>query len=148
MKTVKFLMKNLILSCLLLVFLLSTDLEAQSNSIKKITKNKYALDNLIAGLKSENCSIKRNAIYLAGKYRIKEVKYVLLNQLKNENEPCTRILIAHVLYEMGYSDGLHTVKDLMQTNEDEKTRRMATQTYYEYLKNDNGAYVSRLFDNE
>ena len=132
----------------MLAILATIDLEAQTNSIKNITKNKYALDNLIAGLKSENCGIKRNAIYLAGKYRIKEFKYVLLNQLKSENEPCTRILIALVLYEMGYSDGLLSVEELMQPNEDEKERRMATHTYYEYLKNDDQVKIPGFYDNE
>ncbi len=148
MKTLKLSIKTLILGGILLSIPATIDLEAQTNSIINITKNKYALDNLIAGLKSENCGIKRNAIYLAGKYRIKEVKYVLLNQLKSENEPCTRILIALVLYEMGYSDGLLSVNELVQPNEDEKERRMATQTYYEYMKNDDQANIPGFYDNE
>ena len=148
MNTIKFLVKNLILGCLLTVVLVTTDSEAQSISIKELTKSKYALDNLIAGIKSENCGIKRSSIYFAGKYRIKEVKDVLLDQLRNENESCTRILIAMVLYEMGSTDGLLLVRDLIQTDEDVKVRRMATHIYYEYLKNDNEEYVPGMLDKE
>ena len=148
MNTIKFLVRNIILGCLLAIVIVSTGSEAQSNSIKEITKNKYALDNLIAGIKSENCGIKRSSIYFAGKYRIKEVKDVLLDQLKNENESCIRILLAMVLFEMGSADGLILVRDLIQADDDGKVRRMATNLYYEYLKNDNDEYVSGIFDEE
>jgi HEAT repeat protein len=137
MKIIQSIIGNVILVFILVVSFSGIDSNAQSISIKEITKNKYALDNLIAGIKSDNCGIKRSSIYLAGKYRIKEVKDVLLDQLNNENEACTRILIALVLYEMGDSDGLLSVKDLIKTDEDEKVRRMATHIYYSYLKNDN-----------
>jgi len=148
MNTRKILVKKIIFGCILALVLLSTNSEAQSISIKELTNSKYALDNLIAGIKSENCGIKRSSIYFAGKYRIKEVKDVLLDQLKNENESCTRILIAMVLYEMGSTDGLLLVRDLIQTDEDVKVRRMATHIYYEYLKNDNEEYVSGILDKE
>ena len=148
MNTIKFFVKNIFLGCLLAIVLVTTGSEAQSNSIKELTKNKHALDNLIAGIKSKNCGIKRSSIYFAGKYRIKEVKDVLLDQLKNENESCTKILMAMVLYEMGSTDGLILVRDMIQADDDVKVRRMATNLYYEYLKNDNKGYVSGNLDEE
>jgi hypothetical protein len=112
------------------------DSNAQSLPIDEITKNKYALDNLIAGIKSENCGVKRSAIYFAGKYGIKDVQDVLLEELKNENEPCTRILMALVLYELGNSDGLLLVRNMIRNDGDRNARRMATDTYYRFLNND------------
>lgn len=136
MKILKSLAPIYISIALLIIPFTGTDSNAQSLPIDEITKNKYALDNLIAGIKSENCGVKRSAIYFAGKYRIKDVQDVLLEELKNENEPCTRILMALVLYELGNSDGLLLVRNMIRNDEDRNARRMATDTYYRFLNND------------
>jgi len=137
MKKLNSIFGNTLLTLVMVVSFMITNSSAQSNSINEITKNKYALDNLIAVIKSENCGIKRSAIYLAGKYRIKEVKDVLLEELNSGNEACTRILIALVLYELGEPKGLLSVKNQIEADEDQKSRRMATQIYYNFLKHDN-----------
>ena len=125
----------------LLVMLLSSAVYSQTvsvkmNSISDITDNKHALENLTASIQSDNPGVKRSAIYLAGKYRIAEAENPLLNQLKVEKDPNTRILIALVLYEMGSEKGLSVVKALSETDENTKVRRMAAQLYSQYLMND------------
>lgn len=117
---------------------------AQKNSIKDVTDNEYALKNLVAGIKSDNTGVKRSAIYFPGKYRITEAEEALIIQLKEENDPSTRILIALVLYEIGSEEGLLEVQELSLNDEDAKVRRMAAQIYNEYLVNDasSTAYVT------
>ena len=137
MKKLNSIFGNASLILVMVVFFMVTNSSAQSNSINEITKNKYALDNLIAEIRSENCGIKRSAIYFAGKYRIKEVKDVLLEQLNSRNEACTRILIALVLCELGEHKGLLSVKNQIESDEYQKSRRMATKIYYDLLKHDN-----------
>ena len=136
MKKLNSIIRNTLLVFVMVVFFIVTDSSAQTNSIKAITKNKYALDNLIAGIKSENCGIKRSAIYFAGKYRIAEVKQVLMEQLNSENEACVRILIALVLYELGEPAGLLAMKNFTESAEDLTSRRMATQIYYNFIEHD------------
>ena len=109
---------------------------AQKNSINDVTSNKYALENLIAGIQSDNIGVKRSSIYFAGKYRIGEAEDALIDQLKEEKDPSTRILIALVLYEMGSEEGLSQVKDLSENDENAKVRRLTFQIYNEYLVND------------
>ena len=109
---------------------------AQKNSIKEVTTNQYALQNLVAGIQSDNIGVKRSAIYFAGKYQIAEVEETLITQLKEEEDASTRILIALVLFEMGSEEGLLEVQKLSQNDKDAKVRRMATQIYNEYLVND------------
>jgi HEAT repeat protein len=130
MKTTRF------LTAVLLMALLIGSGYAQKNSIKDVTPNKHALENLVAGIHSDNTGVKRSAIYFAGKYRIAEAEDALITQLKQENDPSTRILIALVLYEMGSEEGLLEVKDLSLNDEDLKVRRMASQIYNEHLVND------------
>lgn len=123
-------------SAALLVLLLSSSVFAQVNSITELTTSKHALENLIAGIKSDNLGVKRSSIYFAGKYRIAETENVLIEQLKVEKDPSTRILIALVLYEMGSEEGLLEVKKLSSADNNVRVRRMATQIYNEYLIND------------
>jgi len=130
MKTTRF------LTAVLLAVLLTGSSYAQKNSINDLTSNKYALQNLVAGIQSENTGVKRSSIYFAGKYRIAETESALIAQLKQEKDPSTRILIALVLYEMGSVEGLIAVKELAQNDKDAKVRRMSTQIYNEYLVND------------
>ncbi len=124
------------LTTLLLAAVLMGNGYAQKNSIKDVTTNQYALQNLVAGIHSDNTGVKRSSIYFAGKYRIAEAEDALIDQLKEEDDASTRILIALVLYEMGSKTGLFEVKDLSLNDEDAKVRRMATQIYNEYLLND------------
>jgi len=120
---------------LLSAFLVSSGF-AQKNSIKDITKNEYALKNLVAGIQSDNTGVKRSSIYFAGKYRIAEAEGTLIDQLTEEEDAGTRILIALVLYEMGSEEGLMEVHKLSLNDKDSKVRRMATQIFNEYLVND------------
>lgn len=125
-----------LLTVVLLIAVLTGLVYSQKNSIKDVTPNKHALENLVAGIHAENLGVKRSAIYFAGKYRIAETESVLIAQLKEEKDPSTRILIALVLYEMGSEKGLLEVKKLSLNDEDSKVRRMTFQIYNEYLVND------------
>lgn len=119
----------------------TTMVNAQMNSVHSLTANKYALQNLIAGIHSDNTGVKRSSIYFAGKYKIAEAESALIHQLGNEKDASTRILIALVLYEMGSEDGLLEVQKLSKEDIDPKVRRMSTQIYYEYLINDSDKSV-------
>jgi HEAT repeat protein len=127
---------------LIAIVLLSSSAVAQKTPIKDVTSNEYALQNLIAGINSENDGVRRSSIYFAGKYRIAEVEDELISQLKEEENPSTRILIALVLYEMGSIEGLIAVQLLAQTDADAGVRRMATHIYNEHLINDANSSVT------
>ncbi len=122
------------LLCLLFVTTLGQAI-AQPNSIKDITNYKYALINLLDGIKSENDGVKRSSIYFVGYYRIAEAEEALIEQLKKEQNPSNRILIALVLYELRSEDGLLAVKNLVVNDNNQKVRRMSTHIYNEYLTN-------------
>lgn len=135
-------MKNTIfLTATFLAAFLMNSAFAQKQSIKEVTSNQHALENLVAGIQSDNLGVKRSSIYFAGKYRIAEAEDVLVDQLKVEEDPSTRILIALVLYEMDSEKGLSEVKNLSMNDDNEKVKRMTIQIYNEYLTNDGGRTV-------
>lgn len=127
---------TLLLAAVLLIAFLMSPSFAQKQSIKEVTSNEHALDNLIAGIQSDNLGVKRSSIYYAGKYRVAETEDVLIDQVKKEEDPSTRILISLVLFEMGSEEGLLEVQELSINDENSKVRRMATQIYNEFLVND------------
>jgi HEAT repeat protein len=106
---------------------------AQNNSIKEVTSHKYALDNLLAGIKSDNEGVRRSSIYYTGKYKIAEAELALIEQLKIESNPSTRTLIAFVLYKLGSEEGLGEVKKIARSDVDPKVRRMSIHLINEYL---------------
>jgi len=124
-----------ILSSLLIVVTLG-QIIAQPKSIKNITNNKYALNNLLAGIKSNNDGVKRSSIYFIGYYRIAEAEEALIEQLKKEQNPSNKILVALVLYELGSNGGLLEIKKLAINDENQKVRRMSTHIYNKYLIKD------------
>jgi hypothetical protein len=127
------------LTAILLAAVLTGSGYTQSNSIKDITAHKYALENLIAGIHSENDGVRKSSIYLAGYYRITDAEDALIDQLRAEKNATTRILISLVLYEIGSEEGLLEVKNLSMNDDNAKVRRMAKQIYNEYLVNDPGS---------
>ena len=95
------------------------ELAAQPSSIRDITDNKYALESLLMGIKSENYGVRRSSIYFAGKYRIAETEETLIEQLEREQNPDNRVLIALVLYKLQSEDGLMAVKKMAASDGDE-----------------------------
>jgi len=118
---------------LYLVACINQNLFAQPNSISNVTKNEYALDNLKAGINSENNGIRKSAIYFAGKYRIAEVVKCLIERLEKEEEPSIRLLIAYSLYEIKDADGMNAVKELSLNDKNVNVKRMSFNLYDEYL---------------
>lgn len=123
------------LTTVLLTLVLTTSVWAQNNSIKEALDYKYAMKNLVAGIHSENDGVRRSSIYLAGYYRITEAEDALIDQLTDEKNASTRILISLVLYELGSEKGMQKVKNVSVNDGDAKVRRMATQIYNEYIVN-------------
>ena len=123
------------LTLLFLVACISQNLFAQPNSISNVTKNEYALDNLKAGINSENAGVRKSSIYFAGKYRIAEVVNTLAERLEKEEEPSIRLLIAYSLYEIKDADGMNAVKELSLNDKNVKVKRMSFNLYDEYLNN-------------
>ncbi len=143
MKLEALLKTKLVLSLLSLLFATTLGQTiAQPNPIKEITDHKYALANLLDGINSENDGVKRSSIYYVGYYRIVEAEEGLLEQLRKEQNPSNRILIALVLYKLGGDDGLLEVKKLASNDENQKVRRMSAHIYNEYLIKDSKGKLS------
>lgn len=120
----------------LVVGILLTNSIFAQNSLAIFTKNKYALDNLVMGIHSENEGVRKSAIYFAGKYKVLESAEVLIEQLKKEEKPAIKVLIALALFEMESKEGLDEIRKLSKNDKDLRVRNMASLIYNKYANAD------------
>lgn len=125
-------MKNSGIITVLVLLLQAGFSHAQEQTQSRYFKEKLYLQNLITGIQSENTGLRRSAIYLAGKYRIAEVNSVLIEAMKAEIDPSTRILIALSLYNIGEVSGMEAILNFSHIEKDAKVKRMLTSLYQEY----------------
>ena len=123
-----------ILVAILFVFLIS-DSFGQNQKVSDLAKNKYALENLVAGIQSVNDGLRESAIYLAGEYRFIDTEDALLKQLKVEKQSDIKVLIGLALFRMGSDKGMKEMQNLAVTDSDARVRRMSYAIYNEYLVN-------------
>jgi len=119
----------------ILFFFLVTDSFGQNKKISDLSKQKYALQNLEMGIKSENEGVRESAIYFAGQYRFIDTEDALIEQLKVEKESDIRVLIGLALYRMDSEKGMSELQKLALKDENPRVRRMSSAIYSEYLVN-------------
>jgi len=115
---------------------LSREVNAQNISIYELTHHRYALENLKVALSSDNCGIKRSALYIIGKLKIAEGENLIEEMIYDEKDPCNKVLAALVLMELNREKGINELKKLVKSGLTEETKRTAFITYYQQLIND------------
>jgi HEAT repeat protein len=131
---------NLTKAVLIGIMLMASTLAYAKNDPSEINrKNKNAVENLKAGIKSDNAGLKRSSIYFTGFYRISETVPVLTEQMKKESDPKTRILIALVLYKIGDKKSIDLVKEAALKDNNPEVRRMCTCIYDAYINGNPGS---------
>lgn len=127
-------MKTLV--TLVVVLLLSFGLNAKdARKNSRLSFNSVQIENLKLGVHSDNDGLKRNCVYLAGKYQIEDLGKDLLDELSSEKSPSNRILIALSLSYIGYEKGIEYIKEMSLTDEDSKVRQICSSIYEKYLNN-------------
>jgi len=119
----------------ILFFFLVTDSFGQNQKVSDLAKNKFALENLEMGIKSENGGVRESAIYFAGQYRFIDTEDALIEQLKVEKESDIRVLIGLALFRMSSEKGMNELQKLALKDENPRVRRMSSAIYSEYLVN-------------
>jgi K+ transporter len=122
----------IVLAAILFV-LLVTDSFGQNQKVSELSKHKYALQNLVNGIHSENQGVRESSIYFAGKYRFIDTEDALIDQLKVEKEPDIKVLIGLALFRMNSNKGMNELQKLALNDDNPRVRRMSLAIYNEYL---------------
>lgn len=123
----------------ILFLLLFSESFSQNQKVSDVTNSKFAFNNLVAGIKSENNGVRESSIYLAGQYRFIDTEEALIEQLKVEKESDIKVLIGLALYRMNSDKGMKEMQNLALTDNDARVRRMSYAIYNEYLVNNNSS---------
>lgn len=116
-----------------LFILLVTDTFGQNQKISDLSKHKYALQNLVIGIHSENKGVRESSIYLAGQYRFIDTENALIEQLKVEKDSDIKVLIGLALFRMNSETGMNELQMLTKKDSNPRVRRMSQAIYNEYL---------------
>jgi hypothetical protein len=119
----------------ILFFFLVTDSFGQNQKISEVSKHKYALQNLVIGIHSENEGVRESSIYLAGQYRFIDTEDALIKQLKVEKKSDIKVLIGLALFRMNSEKGMSELQRLASADENPRVSRMSYAIYNEYLVN-------------
>ncbi|MBK7631064.1 MAG: HEAT repeat domain-containing protein [Ignavibacteriales bacterium] len=117
----------------ILFILLVTDTFGQNQKISDLSKHKYALQNLVIGIHSENEGVRESSIYLAGQYRFIDTENALIEQLKVEKDSDIKVLIGLALFRMNSEKGMNELQMLTKKDSNPRVRRMSQAICNEYL---------------
>jgi hypothetical protein len=129
------------LVAILFLFLISDGL-AQNNKVADLCNQKYAFQNLIAGVHSDYEGVRECAIYLVGKYRFIDTEDALIEQLHIEKVPDIKVLIGLALFRMNSEKGMNELQTLATIDENSRVRRMSQAIYNEYMINNDNRTVT------
>ncbi len=117
------------LFALLLFFVATQLIRAQSSQNVIVSISENSLGDLRSAIKSENYGLRKSGIYLAGKHSVSQVSQTLLEQLKVEENPNLRILIIRVLYIIDDTKFADAISNIALHDENSRVRNMASSIY-------------------
>lgn len=109
--------------------LFATNNRAQEHKVNDFGITENAIVNLNTAIKSDNPGLRRSAIHLAGKYLLEESAENLLEQLKNEDDKCNRIMIVKSLYLIGNDEFMDDIYLVAKKDKDLNVREYAYSLY-------------------
>ena len=104
--------------------ILSSNTFAMNLKTDKTEIPEQMVQNLAAGIASDNLGLKTSCIYFAGFYEIEGLVQPLVNQLGKESNPNTRVLIALALYKIGNAEALNAVEKLAKNDADPAVKKI------------------------
>ena len=126
----------------ILFVLLVSESFGQNQKVSELSKHKYALQNLVNGIQSENKGVRESSIYIAGQYRFIDTEDALIEQLKVEKDSDIKVLIGLALFRMNSEKGMNELQRLASNDQNPRVRRMSMAIYNEYLDK----YTNRTAD--
>ena len=95
-------------------------------------KQSFMINNLKAGIMSDNQGLRRSSIYYAGCYQVAELTSSLIEQLDKEPLVRNRKLILLSLYKTGGDKALKAIEDYVTSGKDTESRILAQCIINEY----------------
>jgi hypothetical protein len=117
---------------LLVAFFLTTSLKAQDYQTQTSKISNGAKTNIIKGIESPNLGFKRDCIYFSAIYVIKDALDALKEQLKEEEDPSTCVLISLAIYKLSEPEDIDVLQGEALQNWNSKVKLIASKIVEQY----------------
>lgn len=119
---------------LMFVLSLSVCLNSQPNrdESKSVFSNKYAIDNLSAGIHGDNLGVKKGCIYYAGLYKVNQVFEDLAEVLCENEDDSIRKLTIIAMYRIDASRTVEFLKDFSKHCDNLKMKSFCLQVQNDF----------------
>lgn len=117
---------KVLLLTVLVLFAMSSILNSQTHIIEELELPDYAIKSILQGIKSENEGVKRNCIYFAGKYKIKEASESLVEELPSleDGELCSMLVWS--LYQIGNDSCCKELQKFVKNHDSEELKNFCS----------------------
>jgi hypothetical protein len=116
----------------LIALIITSSLKAQDSKTEVTKINDTAKTNIIKGIESPNLGFKRDCIYFSATYGIKEALDVLKEQLKEEEDPSTCVLISLAIYKLSEPENIDILSGDALENWNSKVGQIAGKIVEQY----------------
>ena len=131
-------MKGFVYILAILIILISLPGLAREGNKKAGDNHQNTVLSLIEGLQSNNTGLKTSCAYMLGELKVTEAIIPLMKMLRNCKCEEVRIATALALYKIGTPLSIHAVKQAGIFDESKRVSRMASNFYFDYLRNKKG----------
>ena len=135
--------KNAVLAVFVMLAFAGVTFAQTSDFVSHHQLTKLDIVNLKAGIQSDVDGVKRDCIYFAAIYNIKEAVEPLNKQLKEENNPSMRVLISLALCKLSESTGIQSVDNETLLDWREKVSVISNAIINENMDHTSGVASSR-----
>ena len=117
------------------LFIISITVTAQEN---EIILSENSVKSLANGIHSENIGLKKSAISMVGRYKLRQVCPILIKQFASETELGYKLMIAEMIYDVGCPDAITSFRTVLK---DEKLDELQ---YFCKMLHENYVFANNL----
>jgi hypothetical protein len=125
---------KVVFTAVILTLVISSFSFANSPAKKNFHLSEKSIENLIAGISSDNMGLKISSAYMLGEYQCNKAVLPLLKILKSDDREEARIAAAVALYKIDDSRGLFAVKQAVRFDSSERVKKICSLLYSEHSK--------------
>ena len=107
-----------------------TNLTGQENEIV-LSENSVA--TIAMGIHSENTGLKKSSISMVGRYKLKQVCPILIEQFADESEMDYKMLIAEIVYDVGCADAIESFRTVLKDETLDELKYFCKMLHENYL---------------
>ena len=100
---------------------------------REIILSENSVKSLSNGINSENVGLKKSAISMVGRYKLRQVCPILIQQFANETDLGYKLMIAEMIYDVGCPDAISNFQIALKDEQMEELQYFCKILHENYL---------------